>query len=140
MAESIYSTIRLDADLTTGLPDNEYKVIMGALEEMPVAAAMTERSVTGLLQVHRIMEGSDPLVFDNGRYELLLQGRSELDQLLADLGRNVYFMPHIRDEASPTSYRSVKFFKGVSGVTNIDPMLGWFRAAIELEDSTSNTP
>jgi hypothetical protein len=140
MAATVHATIRLDVDLTNGLPVNEYKVIMGTLQEEPTPALVSERSLTGLLQVHRVMQGTEPLWFDNQRHELLLQGRSELNQLLNDLGRVVYFMPHLRDEADPESYTSVKLLKSVTGVKNLDPMLEWLTAAIELEDATSNTP
>jgi hypothetical protein len=140
MAATVHSTIRLDADLDgNGLPINEYGVIVQTLEEMPTPALISERSLTGLLQVHRIMEGTTPLQFDNQRHELLIQTRAKLEVLKADLGRLVYFMPHLRDEAVAATYRSVKLLKSVAP-RHIDPMLEWFAAAIELEDATSNTP
>jgi len=85
------------------------------------------------------MEGTTPLKFDNQRFEVLFKGRAELEQLKEDLGRVLYFMPHLRDEADPLSYRSVKLLKSISA-QNIDPMMDWFRAAIDLEDATSNIP
>jgi len=139
MPATVHATIRLDVELTDELPVNEYKVIIGTLEEMPAPALVSERSLTGLLQVHRVMEGTVPLQFDNQRHELLIQTRAALEQLKGDLGRIVYFMPHLRDEADPVTYRSVKLLKSISA-QNIDPMLEWFRAAIELEDATSNSP
>lgn len=139
MAATIHDTIRLDVELTDNLPDNEYKVTYPSLEEMPTPALVTERSLTGLLQVHRVMQGSVPLQFDNQRFVILIHGRDEFDQLKGDLGRVVYFMPHLRDEADPLPYRSVKLLKSISN-QNIDPMMDWFSAAIELEDASSNTP
>jgi len=135
----MYSTIRLDVELTDGLPINEYKVIYGSLNEEPTPALITERSLTGFLQVHRVIQSGNPLWFDNQRMELLIQGRAELQQLNADLGRVLYFMPHLRDEAAPEDYLSVKVLKSIQQ-QNIDPMAGWFKAAIELEDATSNVP
>jgi hypothetical protein len=139
MAATVHDTIRLDVELTGDLPVNEYRVTYPSLEEMPTPALVTERSLTGFLQVHRVMTGTAPLQFDNQRFEILIQTRAILEQLKSDLGRVVYFMPHLRDEADPLPYRSVKLLKSMSA-QNIDPMLDWFRAAIELEDATSNIP
>lgn len=139
MALVLHDRIRLDVELTSDLPVNQYRVIYPSLEESPTPAMVTERSLTGLLQVHRIMDGTVPRKFDNQRFEVLFKGRAEVQQLVADLGRVVYFMPHLRDEADPLTYRSVKLLKSVS-VQNIDPMMEWFRAAVELEDATSNIP
>ena len=139
MAVLVHDSIRLDVDLADGMPVNEYGVIQGTLEMTPAPALISERSLTGFLQVHRVVQGTTPLVFDNQRHQLLIKGQAELDQLKADLNRTVYFMPHRRDEDAPEGYLTVKLFKALT-IEPIDPMLEWFRAAIDLEDATSNVP
>jgi len=140
MAISVHLTIRLDVDLDgDGLPVNEYRVIQGGLARNPMPALVSERSLTGNLQVHRLLTGSDTLVFDDCAYELLLLSRTERDSLVGDLGEDVYLMRHVRDEADAATYREVMLLKSVK-LTNIDPMLDWWRAQIELETSTGNTP
>jgi hypothetical protein len=140
MAAEVFDTIRLDADLTGNLPTNEYKVLATGLEDLKEPAVLTERALTGRLHIHRVMDSGDPLVFDGHRYELFLT-RAELDLLKADLARTVYFMPNYRDEgAGWETYREVVFFQSLTGIRNIDPEVDYWRAVIELVESTGNTP
>jgi hypothetical protein len=141
MAATVQGTIRLDSDLTGQLPTNTYRVLASGLDRKPKVALSTERSLNGTLHVHRIMDGSVPLQHDDRIYTLLL-GQSEVSQLLADLGKTMYFMPHIRDEAVPLTYRKVVVFKAILELRNLedDPMLTYFRCTIELEEYEGGTP
>jgi hypothetical protein len=137
MAEEVHDTIMLSNTLATGLPDTEYKVSHGGLQEMPEPALYTERSLTGKLIIHRLEESGSTMVFNGYRYTLFLT-RAEKDQVITDLGRVMYFLPHVRDEVSPTLETVI--LKSVSDVEPYDPMLDWWQATIELWEATGNTP
>lgn len=140
MAATVQETIRLDADLTGILPTNTYRAIQAeGFEPVYEPAVYTERGWTGRLIVHRTLSGGAPLVFDNYRYRLYLTA-AEKDQLAADLGKVVYFMPHLRDDAD-ASYRHVVLFKSMFDVELLDPArLTLYLASIELEDASDLTP
>lgn len=137
MATSVHDTVRLDADLTGILPTNQYRVRTDGLDDQYGPIIMTERSLTGRLLVHRLMDGTDPEVYQSWQYELILT-RAEKDQILLDLGRVLYFMPHVRDEAT-TNERFTVVFKGATDVQNFDPMLDYWKMTIELEEATGNS-
>jgi len=145
LAASTFSNIRLDADLTENLPTNTYKVLWEGDLRLFEPAVHTERSLTGKLHIHKLLEGTDTKVFAGRRYKLLLgsgdaSGHAEVTQLSADLGTNIYFMPHYRDEgASYEDYRSVMYFKTIRDVTAVDSSETYFTCTIELEESTGNT-
>jgi hypothetical protein len=138
MAATVHETIRLDTDLTGDLPTNQYDVRQGGLEEIYEPATLTERGLTGDLHVHRVMSGGAPLVFDNYQYTLLLT-RAQKDALALDLGKNVYLMPHVRDEGDALNYRSIMHFKSMAEVKEINPMLDYFTATIMLEEATGGS-
>lgn len=144
MAASTYANIRLDTDLTSTLPTNTYKVLWEGDLRLFEPAVHTERSLTGKLHIHKLLSGTDTKVFAGRRYKLLLgsgdaTGHAEVSQLSADLGTNVYFMPHYRDEADVGTYRSVMYFKSMRDVTAVDASETYFTCTIELEESTGNT-
>ena len=136
MAASTHNTILLDADLDGILPINGYRVLQDGLEKVYEPAMVTERSLTGALHIHRVMESGSPLVFSGYQYTLFLT-MAEKDQIALDLGRVVYFMPHWRDEGD-AGYRSVMLFKSMMNVKNIDPMLQYWIATIQLESAEGN--
>ncbi len=140
MSASTYSNIRLDTDVTgASLPTNTYKVLWEGDLRLYEPAVFTERALTGKLHIHRLLDGSDPKVFDGRRYKVLLTGQSEVSQLAADLGKNIYFMANYRDEGDVATYRSVMYFKSMRDVVAVDPSETYFSCSIELEESTGNT-
>ena len=139
MAASTYSNIRLDTDLTSTLPTNTYKVLWEGDLRLLEPAVHTERSLTGKLHVHKLLDGSDPKVFDGRRYKMLLTGQAEVSQLAADLGKVVYFMANYRDEGDVATYRSIMFFKSMRDVTAVDASETFFYATVELEEATNQS-
>lgn len=142
MAPTVHDTIRLDVDITGILPDNEYGVLADGLEHVYEPAMSIERSLTGKMHIHKVLDSGDPLVFENESLVLLLRrtdSADELAQLVDDLGKVCYFMPHYRDETD-VAYRRVVLFSGIQGVEPLDPMTEWFRIAITLESADGNTP
>lgn len=137
MAASAHTTIRLDTDLTGILPTNTYGVVYDGLEQIYQPAITIERSLTGKAHVHRVLDSGTPVVFDGHQYRLLLT-LAEKEQLAADIGKVCYFMPHYRDEAD-VDYRVVVTFRAMRDVKNIDPMLRWWYATIELEQTDGVT-
>ncbi len=140
MATSTYANIRLDTTLTGNLPTNTYKVLWEGDLRLYEPAIHTERSLTGKLHIHKLLDGGDLKVFDGRRYKVLLTGQSEVSQLAADLGKTVYFMPNYREEgAGYADYRSIMLFKSMKDVTAVDPSETYFSCSIELEESTGNS-
>lgn len=137
MAASLYNNIRLDTDLTGDLPTNTYPVLVDS-EYIHEPLIAVQRSLTGRLHVHRIMDGSSPQEVPMYRYNMILT-RAQKDQLVADLGKNVYFMPNYRDEADTSTYRSVMVFRGMTGIKPVGPCEDYFRLTIHLEESTGNS-
>jgi hypothetical protein len=140
MAASTYSNIRLDTDVTgASLPVNIYKVLWEGDLRLLEPAVSTERSLTGKLHVHKLLDGANPKVFDGRRYKMLLTGQSEVSQLAADLGKVVYFMANYRDEGDTATYRETMFFKSMRDVTAVDASETYFYATIELEEATNQS-
>jgi len=135
MALEMYATIRLDTDLTDDLPDNEYRVSMTPYQDIIEPLLSYEWGITGKLLVHRKMTGSTPDAKEHHRYRMIMT-RAEKDLLKADVGKKVYFMPHYRDEADPTSYREVVLFAAMGEATMFDPQQEWWHADITLIDAT----
>jgi len=132
----MHEDIRLDVDLTGNLPTNAYAVRTEGLEDVYSPVVATDRSITGKLHVHRLMDGTDPEVFRDYRYTLILT-RDELTRLVEDLGRTVYFMPHWRDEgAGFAAYRFKVLFERLTNVRNVDPMTDYWSATIYLRDNS----
>lgn len=139
MAASTYSNIRLDVELTgANLPVNTYKVLWEGDLRLYEPAVHTERSLTGKLHVHKLLDGTNPKVFDGRRYKVLLTGQSEVSQLSADLGKVVYFMANYRDETD-LDYRSVMYFKSMRDVVAVDPSETYFYATVELVEATDQS-
>lgn len=135
MAATMYANIRLDVDLTGDLPTNTYEVILEGYEDVFTPVVVTERGLTGQLQVHRLMDGNDPLVHESHRYTLILS-RAEKDQVKADMGKVCYFMPHYRDEADVATYRKTVLLMPVTPTAMFDPMQDWWHWAVQLEDAS----
>lgn len=139
MAAAVYDTILLDTHLTGNLPTNAYRILVDGNIDTLEPAVMTERALTGKLHVHRIQSNGDTLVYNGIQYVALLT-REEKDNLSADLGHVVYFMPHYRDEgAGYATYRSLMFFRSMSDLKRLDPMETYWTAVITLEEATDHT-
>lgn len=140
MAVKMFDTIRLDNDLTSNLPTNEYNVLFEGYEDVYAAAVITERGLTGRLLVHRQMEGGVPVKWEDHQYRILLT-RAQKDTLIAHLGMIMYFMALYRDEdpAGCAAYRDVVLLKAMVGVTHIDPNQQWWTATVYLESASGLT-
>ena len=123
---------------------NTYKVLWEGDLRLYEPAIHTERSLTGRLHIHKLLDGANPKIFDGRRYKVLLgatdgiTGQEEVSQLAADLGKVVYFMPNYRDEAD-LDYRSIVLFKSMRDVTAVDSSETYFYATVELEEATDQS-
>ena len=139
MAVSLYSTIRLDVDVggvVANCPDNEYKVLFEGAEDIHGSAVATERGITGKLHVHRLMSGSNPVVLQDHHY-MLKMTRAEMELLIGDLGRTVYFMPNYRDEgAGWAAYRFKVLLESLSGLRGWTSQHDDFVGTIYLRDNS----
>jgi hypothetical protein len=138
MAATTYSNIRLDRDLSGSLPTNTYKALLDGDLHLLEPAIFSERSLTGKLHVHKLLEDvSNTKVFSGRKYKLLLTA-AEKDQIAADVGEIVYFMPHRRDEGDVANYRFVMLFRSMQDVIGVDPCREYFYATVELESADDN--
>ncbi|MHC4542913.1 MAG: hypothetical protein ACYSYL_00100 [Planctomycetota bacterium] len=123
----------MDTDLTGDLPTNTYRVVATGYDQGYEPMITTERSLTGLLQTHRLRDNGDTKVYSEPSYTLLLT-REEKDQLVVDLGEQVYFMPHYRDEGDALNYRMLMTFSSIADCKPMEPMIEWWQATIKLEE------
>jgi hypothetical protein len=95
MATQAQNHIHLDADLD-GAPENgptnKYTALVPETRSA-VAHVALEWAVDGTLMAHKVTSAGDPVVSLGRRYRLKVT-RTELDSLLADVGRQVYFVAH----------------------------------------------
>lgn len=140
MANTVHETIRLDTALIGNLPVSEYPVSLEGLAQINYLPIVTRRSLTGLLHIHRTVggPGAVPINLRDFHYELLLT-QSEYDHLRAIVGLIMYFMPHLRDEADPTTTRAVVVLRSMSDASPIDPNLAWWKVTVNLQDAEGNT-
>ena len=139
MAASVYGNIRLDTALTGSLPTSTYKVNFEAFKDLRYAGVTTERGLDGQLQLHRTTDGSgDILLFHDAQYGLILT-QAEYLALYPELGKVMYFMPHLRDEAAPLDYRYVVTFERMVEIGIYDPAMEYFKATVYLKDSDGLT-
>jgi hypothetical protein len=139
VALALYDSIRLDTDLDgDGLPVNTYEVAMEGYDDPMEVALQIEWGVTGKPLVHRVLSGGVPRTYQGRSYRLILT-KAEKDQVLLDVGKILYFMPHSRDEDDTATYRSVVVFDKPRGITMYDPQQGWWHVDIRLIDGTDLT-
>lgn len=137
MAASVYSTIRLDNNLTGILPTKTFEVTAAGRRDRYYSLSTTERSITGRLIVHRTTSAGSPVLKQDYDYEIIL-ALADLDSLFSMRGKKVYFMAHFRDEGD-VAYRSIVFLQITSESLNYDPMLAWHHVQIHLTDATGET-
>lgn len=139
MAAEVHGTIRLDTALSGDLPTSEWDVDYAALKDQDYAAAISERSLTGQLHVHRTLSAGSVMQFRDYSPRLILT-RAELTALRLLVGKICYYMPHNRDEggAAP-NYRVVVFFQDMTEEKPLDPALTYYTAEIHLVDADGCT-
>ena len=139
MAASVHDTIRLSYNpLVGGMPDAEYHVAAEGLMDNNYAAVVAERSLTGLLHVHRATSGGLLMQFRDYLYIMILT-HAEYRTLRGLVGHICYFMPHYRDEAAPANYLYTVLVHPLAEEVPLDPMLTWWRTTLKMTDAASNT-
>jgi len=153
MTVSTHDHIHIDTD---NPPTTTYYVQHGTLDMAQDVAVAHERSITGLLHVHRIENGVTagvPVQFDSDDETLLLRGTTvmaDLATLQALAGRQVYWTRNYHDDdedgaGSLEEYPTSSYVKrGIlmirtGGVKNLDPCLTFFTVQIEFVDSGTVT-
>lgn len=144
MAPSVMDHIHLDTD---DPPTAEYPVSHGTLDLTPNVVVMTERSLTGKLHTHRLLDGADPQAFCTDRIRLKLT-LAEMLVVKALAGKRVYYAAnyHDDDEDGAGSLKSwaansVYVIRAVAmlrpgAVTNIDPKGAFWYVNVEFVDDT----
>jgi len=139
VAASLYDNIRLDTALAGILPVQTWEVNAEGYRDQNYVPIVTRRSITGQLHVHRTMDPDAPTApyqLTDRNYELILT-RAEYEAVRLLVGKILYFMPHVRDEAD-VAYRSVVVLVSVSEAMPFDPMLTYWRCAVHLQSADNN--
>ncbi|HID61360.1 MAG TPA: hypothetical protein EYP49_01235 [Anaerolineae bacterium] len=109
-------------------------------DSTPLVAVTTERSLTGKLHIHRLVDASgNPIQFCADRMTLLCT-LAEMQTVKALAGKTIYYVSNYHDDANLASYT----ITGVlviqpGGITNIDPAGDWWRVNIEIVDDDAVT-
>lgn len=142
--------IHLDA-ITTNPPTTEYYVQHGTLDLAQEVAEAHERSITGLLHIHRIEDGvtaGKPIQFDADKETIILRGAdviADLATLQALAGQTVYWTRNYHDDDEdlggsldpwPTSAYVKRGILSIQagGVRNVDPSLTFFTVQVNFTD------
>jgi len=127
----------------------EYPAAHGTLDWTPNVSVTTERSLTGKLHTHRLLDGADPKQFRSDRMTLTLT----LAQMLVVRGlsgKRVYFAFNYHDdEEDPGPPPSLKSWAAGSiyvvrcvlvletgSISNLDPKSSYWQVNIRLTDDT----
>jgi len=134
MAASIKDHIHLGV---ANPPVTEYDVRHGTLDYTPNTAATYERGITGVLHIHRLLTGSDPVQFEEDR-ETLICTLAQMLVVRALAGKRVYYVPSYHDDAAlgtwSTSAYIVRGLLVVSqgSITNMDPSGTYWTVQIQI--------
>ena len=137
MTLEVKDTIRLDTALAGDMPVKQYDVWIQGLADINYVPIVSRRTITGFLAVHRTMSAGVPLLLKDYHYQVVLT-QEDYYQLLADVGKIMYFMEHYRDEATPLTYRKVVAFQSMSDAKPYNPELTYWTTLLSLVDATGN--
>ena len=135
MAYGIQDTCYLD---TVDPPVATYHVLHGSWDHTPVVPLVSERSVTGMLHVHRVVDGSgDPYQFEEDKCTVRVS-LTEMLTLRGLIGHRVYFIPNYHDDVNITDNMVTGYLSIDSGgIVNIDPSGVYWNVTFRiLDDST----
>jgi hypothetical protein len=135
MALGIQSTCYID---TVNPPVVTYNVLADSWDHTPNVMMANERSVTGKLHVHRIVDGSgDPYQFEEDKVTIMAT-LAEMAVLRALIGKTVYYVCPYHDPDNLANYVvTTVLVINPGGVANVDPMCTYWRVTCEfLDDST----
>ena len=135
MAYGIQDTCYLD---TVDPPVATYNVLHGSWDHTPVVPVVSERSVTGKLHIHRVVDGGgDPYLFEQDTCTIRVS-LTEMLTLRALSGNAVYYIPNYHDpDDLPSSVITGYLIIKDGGIVNIDPCGTYWNVSFEiLDDST----
>ena len=139
MATQAQSHLHLDTDLEgapENSPTNKYTALVPETRSVRAHIAL-EWAVDAILMTHRVTSSGDPVVSESRRYRLKVT-RAELAALIADLGHQVYFVPHYHpdDAEDHTAYRSQVQFTQLSDIQSREHAdLATYYVTIQLQIS-----
>ena len=139
MATQAQNHIHLDTDLDgapENCPTNYYTALTPEIRAARAHVAM-EWAVDATLMAHKVTSAGDPQVSTARRYRLKVT-RAELTALLADLGHQVYFVPHYHpdDNSDHTAYRSTVEFSAITEIQSREhATLDTYYVTIEIQES-----
>lgn len=141
MATQAQAHIHLDPGLEGApefSPTNKYTALVPDVRAAIAHVAM-EYAVDATLMTHKVTDSDTglPVVSEARRYRLKVT-RAELDTLIADLGKLVYFVPnyHPDDSEDHRSYRTAVQFKTLTDIRSRESAdLATYYCTIELQIS-----
>lgn len=132
MTLAIQDHIYLD---TSNPPTDTYPVAAEGLDWTPMVAVTTERSLTGKLHIHRLVDGGgDPVSFRSDRLRLITT-LAQMLTLRGASGKTVYYVPNYHDPDNLAAYTHESILVIPEGaITNIDPMCTYWFVSVRLVD------
>ena len=133
MTLAIQDHIYLD---TTNPPTATYPVVAeGGLDWTPLVSVVTERSLTGKLHIHRLVDGSDnPVSFRSDRLRLIAT-LAQMLTLRGMSGKTVRYVPNYHDPDDLATYTHECVLVIPEGsISNIDPMCTYWFINVQLVD------
>jgi len=132
MALEIQDHIYLD---TSNPPTATYPVAAEGLDWTPLVSVVTERSLTGKLHIHRLVDGSDdPVSFRSDRLRLIAT-LAQMLVLRGMSGKTVYYVPNYHDPDNLANYTHESVLIIPEGsIANIDPMCTYWFMNVRLVD------
>ena len=139
MAATVHDTIRLDSALTGILPTAEYYVRQDGWRDQNTAQITVDYSVTGQAHVHRARDGGGTIVQHRDHIYVMLLTRAQYLTLRGLVGKILYFMPHLRDEAD-VAYREVVVLNEMQDEILLEPnQMTYFLTTIILKAAAGCT-
>ena len=136
MAVRAQNHLHLDTDLS-GAPENApthyYTAIIPETRNIRAFVSL-EWSVRGDLMVHRIDSGGEPVTSESRPYRLRVN-RTELTNLIADLGKYVYFVGpwHPDDNEDHTAYRDQVYFVEIRDIESECEDMTYYRVTVVVQ-------
>lgn len=119
-------------------PVATYAVAHGSWDHTPQVMVATERSVTGKLHIHRVVDGGgDPYLLEEDKFTLIAT-LAQMVTLRALVGQTVYYVPNYHDPLALAGYITTAVFMiPAGGMTNIDPHSSYWRIKCQFMDEST---
>ena len=123
---------------TVNPPVATYNVLHGSWDHTPEVPIVFERSVTGKLHTHRVVDGvGDPYQFEQDKCTIRVS-LTEMLTLRGLIGRQVYFIPNYHNDGDITDNMVTGYLSiNSGGIVNIDPIGIYWNVTFQIMDDST---